>query len=71
MEVRCCIYCGRDTQDRSQICAKCLGAYSHKSKDSASALPPTTLLESEFEHDYSEDALAPHSSDQRWSWDFV
>ncbi len=67
-----CLVCGRDTVARKQVCSRCLGTGFYASKDCAGAtVGPNDLLYDEFEHDYSEEALGPHGSDQRWNYAYV
>lgn len=69
-EVYVCIGCGRNTTARCQICDKCtqMRKSCRDERGAASASGPFTELRDEFEHDYSEQSLGPHTSDERWSW---
>jgi len=66
-ESHICFGCGiRSTTARSQICPKCV--QDRGDKAAASSVGPLEELLDEFSHDYSEDALGPHTSDDRWGW---
>lgn len=68
-----CLGCGKVTTAKCQICDQCLGMrrYKTEEKRNASAEGPETQLRHECDSDYSEDALGPHTSDERWSWVYV
>lgn len=68
-----CLGCGRLTTIECQICYKCTrGRGSYKdTRGAASSCGPLTELASECQHNYSEDALGPHTSDERWDWEYL
>jgi len=64
-EVHSCLGCGRTTTSRCQICWHCLRIGKWREKDSPNSFGPWEELVSECEHNYSENALGPHTSDER------
>ena len=68
-----CLGCGRLTTAKCQICRTCM--HDRDSGEdilgSAFSCGPLTELYDEYNHDYSEDALGPHTSDERWSWQYT
>ncbi len=71
-EIKSCLFCGRDTKSKCQICNRCLGIGKYKKIDTANAkFHPKQELFGECEYDYGEDALGPHESDKRWNFEFV
>ena len=72
IDIHPCLGCGRTTTAKCQICAHCLGVGKHKPKASAVAdSGPFTMVVGEEEHDYSESAMGPHTSDERSSYEWV
>lgn len=68
-----CIGCGRLTTAESQTCYRCMqyGRFKRSTLGSASASGPLTELYQECEYDYSENSLGPHTSDERWNWQWT
>lgn len=53
-EVRCCLFCGRDTRSRCQICSRCLGEDDGHQESEPERPWPQQI----GEDDYSEDSDA-------------
>lgn len=72
-EVHSCLGCNRDTTAKCQICDRCtqMRRYKKDERGSAGSSGPETELFEECEHDYSENSLGPHTSDDRWDWYWV
>jgi len=66
-----CMFCGRDTRHRSRICVRCVGRNEHDREYASAVTMPWDEMDGECEYDYSEDALGPHSSDDRARLEWV
>jgi hypothetical protein len=65
-ELRCCLFCGRDTTSKSMICVRCIGRPAKMSKKRTEN-DYAILLEAESDEldDFSENSLGPVTSDER------
>ena len=71
-DIHPCIGCGRTTTAKSQICLRCLGYGKWKPKASAVAdSGPCEKTKGEEDHRYDENAMGPHTSDERSAYEWV
>jgi hypothetical protein len=70
-DISCCLFCGRDTPNKSQICRFCTGGHSHNQEYASASADCHTRIIGEEDYDYSENACGPRTADERMGLVYV